>query len=111
MGSFQDQSGVDWIVVRGVAIVSGMIPQDCRFNDLPAFRGDIKVVDPTPVRPSFPATESPPQFHFRVQLAEGIAKRFFESFDGAVVFSSIENSHEDGCFVGRLSGGNERAWS
>jgi len=74
IGSFQYQSSVYWIVVGGVPIVSGMISQDCGFDDLPAFRRDIDVVDPIPVRPSFPTTESTSQFHPGVQLAKGIAK-------------------------------------
>ncbi len=81
-----------------------MISQDCGFDDLPAFRGDIDVVDPIPVRPSFPTTESTSQFHPRVQLAKGIAKRFSESFDGEIVFSSIEIPHD---MVPSLSGVSE----
>ena len=91
-------------MVRGVPIVSGMISEDCGFDDLPAFRRDMDVVDPIPVRPSIPTTESTSQFHPRVQLAKGIAKRFPESFDREIVFSSIEIPHEDGGFVGRFSG-------
>ena len=83
-----------------------MISQDCGFDDLPAFRGDIDVVDPIPVRPSCPTTGSTSQFHPRVQLAKGIAKRFSENFDGEIVFSSIEIPHEDGGFVSRFSGGD-----
>ena len=83
-----------------------MISQDCRFDDLPAFGRDIDVVDPISVRPSFPTTESTPQFHSGVQLTKGIAKRFSKSFNGKIAFSSIEIPHEDGGFVSRFSGGD-----
>ena len=81
-----------------------MISQNCGFNNLPAFRRDIDVVDPIAINPSFPTTKSTSQFNLRVQLTKGITKRLSKSFIGKVAFSSIKITHKYGSFIARFPG-------